>query len=242
MQMPSLKDLLEAGVHFGHQAKRWNPKMKPFIFTEREGIHVLDLEQTSKALENSTKFLKAIAKNGGKIIFVSTKEQAQIIVKEEATRCGALYVTKRWVGGTLTNFESLKSSLNRLNGLEKKRDAGELDKYTKKERLLIDRDIEKKNSSIGGLKGLVAGPQAIFVLDTKKEENAVREAKKTGVPIVGIVDTNSDPTVIDYPIPANDDAIKSIKLLVKTIADAVEEGYGEYKKEQAKSDNEERGK
>src|SRR3989338_1457460 len=180
MQMPSLKDLLEAGVHFGHQAKRWNPKMKPFIFTEREGIHVLDLEQTSKALENSTKFLKAIAKNGGKIIFVSTKEQAQIIVKEEATRCGALYVTKRWVGGTLTNFESLKSSLNRLNGLEKKRDAGELDKYTKKERLLIDRDIEKKNSSIGGLKGLVAGPQTIFVLDTKKEENAVREAKKTG--------------------------------------------------------------
>ena len=228
MVLPSMKDLLEAGVHFGHQSKRWHPKMQPYIFTEREGIHVIDLEQTVDRLEKAANFLKNLASHGGKIIFVSTKEQGASIVKEEAIRAGAMHVTKRWTGGTLTNFETMRAILSRLSNLEAQKESGELEKYTKREQLLIARDIDKLNNAVGGLKGLEKLPDALFVLDTKKEINAVREAKKTGVTVVGVVDTNCDPTVIDYVIPANDDAIRAIKVIVKTIADAVEEGYAEF--------------
>lgn len=232
MVLPSMKDLLEAGVHFGHQSKRWHPKMQPYIFTEREGIHVIDLEQTVDRLEKAATFLKTLASKGGKIIFVSTKEQAANIVKDEAIRAGAMHVTKRWTGGTLTNFETLRSIINRLETLEKQKESGELEKYTKREQLLFDREIDKLNGAFGGLKGLTKLPDALFVLDTKKELNCVREARKTGVTVVGVVDTNCDPTMIDYVIPANDDAIRAIKVIVKSIADAVEEGYADFNREQ----------
>lgn len=232
MEIPTLKEMLEAGVHFGHQARRWHPKMAPFIFTQREGIHVIDLEKTISAIKVATEFLKDTASTGGKIIFVSTKKQAQEVIKEEASRAGAMYVNKRWIGGTLTNFESIKNTLKRLEDLESKKEKGELGKYTKKERLLIDREIYKLEEALGGLRGLETLPGALFIVDTKKEANAAAEAQKTGVPIVGVVDTNCDPVGISYPVPANDDAIKSIKLIVKTIADAVEEGYNVYKKKQ----------
>ncbi len=231
MVLPTLKDLLEAGSHFGHQSKRWHPKMKSFIFTEREGIHVIDLEQTLVRLEKAADFLRDVASKGGKIVFVSTKEQAYEIVEAEAIRAGALFVTKRWIGGTLTNFETLKGNLKKLDTLEKRKESGELNKYTKKEKLLIDREIAKIKSFVGGLRDLEKLPDAVFILDTKREDNAVLESRKVGVPVVGVVDTNCDPTLVNYPIPANDDATKSIKLIVKTIADAVEEGYAAYAKE-----------
>jgi len=220
-KLPSLKELLEAGVHFGHETKRWNPKMRPYIFTAKEKIHIIDLEKTEEALKKAVEFVKNIGRRNGKIIFLSTKKQATEIVKSEAERVKAIHLTVRWLGGLFTNFETLTKNLKKLADLEENM---KNDSYTKREQLLMARKAEKLNRLIGGIRELDTLPDAIFIVDAKKEENAVFEAKKVGVPIVAIVDTNSDPTLIDYPIPGNDDAIKSISILVKTIADAYEEG------------------
>lgn len=224
MTTVSLKELLEAGVHFGHQARRWNPKMKQFIYTEREGVHVIDLAQTASRLDVAYDYVKNIVAEGGEIIFVGTKRQAQEIIKHEAERVGAMYITERWVGGLLTNFEAVHKNIRRLNDLREKRDRKELGHFTKKEQLMIDREIIKMETLIGGIDRLDKIPTAIFVVDAKKEDNAIKEAKKTGVKVVALADTNCDPTVIDYPIPANDDAIKAIELLTTVIANAYQEG------------------
>lgn len=224
MTTVSLKDLLEAGVHFGHQAKRWNPKMRPFIYTERDGVHVIDLAQTASRLDVAYDYVKNTVAGGGEVIFVGTKRQAQEIIKREAERVGAMYISERWVGGLLTNFEAVHKNIKRLNDLREKRDRKELGHFTKKEQLMIDREIIKMETLIGGIDRLDKLPAALFVIDAKKEDNAVREAKKTGVKVVALADTNCDPTVIDYPIPANDDAIKAIDLLTTTIANAYQEG------------------
>lgn len=221
MKTPSLKELLEAGVHFGHETKRWNPKMASYIFTAKEKIHILDLEKTDEALKKATEFVKKVGEKNGKIIFLTTKKQATDIVKNEAERVGAMYLTVRWLGGLFTNFETLTKNIKKLTELEEN---SKNDIYTKREQLLMSREAEKLNRVIGGIRTLEALPDAIFIVDSRKEMNAVLEAKKVGVPIVAIVDTNADPTLIDYPIPGNDDAIKAITILVKTIADSYEEG------------------
>ncbi len=238
MSLPTMRELLEAGVHFGHQAKRWNPKMKPFIFTQRGGVHVVDLAQTVQRLEAAYEFVKSLASKGGVVVFVGTKKQAQDIVKQEAERVGAMFIIKRWPGGLLTNFEFVQRTIKRLNELEEKKKSGELGKYTKKEQLLIDKEIEKLNDFVGGIRELNKLPDALFIVDAKREENAVREANKTGVPTVAVVDTNSDPTVVTYPIPANDDALKSINTLVKAIAESFNEGRAIYEKKSTKPEME----
>jgi len=224
MSKVNLKELLEAGVHFGHQARRWNPKMKQFIYTERDGIHVIDLIQTSARIDDAYEYIKNLVSSGGEIVFVGTKRQAKDIVVEESKRVGAMFISERWVGGLLTNFEAVQKNIKRLNDLREKRDKKELDHLTKKERLMIDREIEKIEKTFGGLDRMSKIPEALFVVDAKKEDNAVREARKTGVKVVALTDTNADPTVVDYPIPANDDAIKALGLLIKVMADAYAEG------------------
>ncbi len=226
---PTIKDLVDAGVHFGHQVKRWNPKMAPYIYTTRKNIHIIDLETTEELLKNAADFLYEVTAKGGKVIFVGTKKQARDIIKIEGERSGAMYVTERWLGGTVTNFGVIKkNNINKLIDLKTRREKGELDMYTKKERLLIDREIEKLEKYVGGLTNLKKAPEAIFVVDTKREKTAVREAAAAKIPVVAMVDTNSDPTKVAYPIPGNDDAIKSIACVVKCLADAVEQGYKDY--------------
>lgn len=242
MPTVSLKELLEAGVHFGHQARRWNPKMKSFIYTERDGVHVIDLTQTVTRLDKAYDFVKELVAGGGEVIFLGTKRQAQEIVKREAGRVGAMHITERWVGGLLTNFDSVHKNIKRLNELREKREKKELEHLTKKEQLMIDREITKMEKVIGGIDRLEKIPEAIFVIDAKKEDNAVKEARKTGVKVVALADTNSDPTVIDYPIPANDDAIKAIDLLTKTIANAYAEGKALFGKKQEKEAKENESK
>lgn len=224
MQIPSMRELLEAGVHFGHQVKKWNPKMSAYIFTARNGVHILDLAKTVDGLSDACEYVKKFAANGGQIMFLATKKQAQEIVKEEAKRAGTLYMTERWVGGFLTNFEIVSKSIKKLSELKEKKEKGEFENYTKKEQLLIDREIAKLERWYGGVEGSTQIPDAIYIVDCKYEDSAVREANKKGVPIVAICDTNSDPTVIDFPIPGNDDAIKAIKIITATIADAYLEG------------------
>jgi small subunit ribosomal protein S2 len=221
MSLPSLKELLEAGVHFGHETKRWNPKMAANIFTAKEKIHIIDLEKTEAALKRATEFVKQLGQTGGEIVFLATKRQAAEIVKAEAQRVGAMYLTTRWVGGLFTNFESVSKTLSKLGELEEK---SKDDRYTKREQLLMTREIDKLNRYIGGVATMQKLPEAIFIVDSHKEANAVAEAKKVGVKIVAIVDTNGDPNSVDYPIPGNDDAIRAISILVKTIADAYLEG------------------
>lgn len=222
--IPSMKDLLEAGSHFGHEAKRWNPKMAPYIFTNRSGIHVIDLEQTEKKLKEAVEFIRNEVSRGRNIVFLATKKQAQDFTREQAIRSGAMYMTNRWVGGLFTNFETVRKTLNHFKEASEQKAAGTASGLTKKELLLLDRHLEKIEKVFGGVKDMDRMPDIMFVVDSKKELNAVLEARKMNVKIVAITDTNSDPTLIDYPIPANDDAIKSIQLIVKTIADAVEEG------------------
>src|SRR3990167_7742149 len=207
MSLPSLKELLEAGVHFGHETKRWNPKMAGNIFTAKERIHIIDLEKTDEALKKATDFVRQIGQNNGQIIFLATKRQATEIVKNKATRVGAMFLTTRWVGGLFTNFEAVSKTLHKLSELEEK---SKDERFTKREQLLMTREIDKLNRYIGGVRYLQKLPEAIFIVDSHKEENAVREAQKTGVKIVAIVDTNGDPTAVDYPIPGNDDAIRAI--------------------------------
>jgi small subunit ribosomal protein S2 len=219
-----MKSLLEAGVHFGHRTRRWNPRMKPFIFTERNGIHIIDLQQTLSKLEEAYNFARDTVAQGGQILFVGTKRQAQETVQAEALRCGMPYVTQRWLGGTLTNFRTIRARIDYMLKLEERQRNGELDKLPKKEALMLTRELEKLQQRLGGLKEMRRLPKALFIVDTKHEELAIAEATALQIPIIAMCDTNSDPEPIAYPIPSNDDAIRAIKLLCGKIADAVIEG------------------
>ena len=220
----SMKALLEAGVHFGHQTRRWNPKMRKFIFSERNGIHIIDLQQTVDRLEAACDFVRDMVSNGGTILFVGTKRQAQETIEGEAKRCGMPYVTTRWLGGTLTNFATIQGRIDYLVRMEDAKARGEMDYLPKKERLKQEEELARLNRYLGGIKAMTALPGAIYIVDTTKEDIAVAEAVRIGIPIVALVDTNSNPDVIDYPIPSNDDAIRAIKLITARIADVVLEG------------------
>ena len=224
MSIISIKQLLEAGVHFGHHTRRWNPKMAEYIFTERNGIYIIDLQKTVKKFEEAYMFVRDIAAEGGNILFVGTKKQATDAIKEEATRCGMYYVNVRWPGGMLTNHKTIKKSIARLNALTKMQEDGTFDLLPKKEVAMKQKEIFDLEKSYGGIKNMDTLPSAIFIVDPKKERNAVLEAKKLGIPVVAIVDTNCDPDDADYVIPGNDDAIRAIKLISSVIADAVIEG------------------
>jgi len=219
-----LQDLLLAGCHFGHLTRRWNPKMKKYIFMERNGIHIIDLNKTLKLLNQACDEIVKITRNGGTLLFVGTKKQAKDIIKVEADRCGMPYVTERWLGGTLTNFITIKKSIKRLKNLEKKATDGTYDKLTKKEILSIEREKEKLDKVLGGIRDMNHLPDAMFVVDAKKEGIAIREARRLNIPVFAMLDTNADPDLIDYPIPCNDDAFKAINLITHTIAEAVLEG------------------
>jgi small subunit ribosomal protein S2 len=220
----SLEQLLEAGSHFGHQKRRWNPKMQEYVYGERDGVHIFDLVKTRDGLTQACDYVRKVVSEGGDILFVGTKRQASEIVKSEAERVGMPYVSVRWMGGLLTNFGQLSKSMKKMADLKSKKATGELMKYTKKERLLMDREVASLEKFFGGVTNLTGLPKAIFIVDTHKEEVAVAEAAKTGVTVVGMVDSNADPDKVDYVIPANDDAVKSIELVVEAIAEAVEEG------------------
>lgn len=217
----TLEDLLKAGVHFGHLTRRWDPKMKPYIFMERNGIHIIDLQKTLKNLQRAYDAVKAVATENEPVLFVGTKNQAKDVVKAEAMRCEMPYMVERWLGGTLTNFSTIKKSIRHLEYLEKLQLDGTIEKYTKKERLRIEREIEKMKKVFAGIQDMKRLPGMLFVVDIKKEDIAVKEARKLGIPIVAIVDTNCDPDEVDYPIPGNDDSTKSIALITRVIADAV---------------------
>jgi small subunit ribosomal protein S2 len=221
----SMKQLLEAGVHFGHQTSRWNPKMKPYIFGARNGIHIVDLQQTVTMFKDVYIFVRDMAAAGGHLLFVGTKKQAQEAIKEEAERCGMFHVHNRWLGGTLTNFQTIRQSIERLRRLEEmENDPKIVEALTKKEMLGLKREKEKLEHSLGGIKGMKKLPEAIFVVDPEQEVIAVREARKLGVPVVAVIDTNCDPDLVDYKIPGNDDAIRAIRLFCSAVADAVIEG------------------
>ena len=224
MAVVSMKQLLEAGVHFGHQTRRWNPKMAQYIFTERNGIYIIDLQKTVKKLEEAYMFVRDIAADGGNVLFVGTKKQAGDSVRDEATRAGAYYVNARWLGGMLTNFKTIRRRVNRLNQLRKMSEDGTFDRLPKKEVVKLNLEIEKLEKFLGGIQGMEKLPGALFIVDPRKERIAVAEAKKLGIPVVAIVDTNCDPDEIDYVIPGNDDAIRAVKLISQTIADAIIEG------------------
>lgn len=224
MAVITMKQLLEAGVHFGHQTRRWNPKMAPYIFTDRNGIYIIDLQKTVQKVEEAYNFVKETVANGGNILFVGTKKQAQEAVKEEAERCGMFYVNQRWLGGMLTNFQTIRHRIDRLKELEKMEEEGTLELLPKKEVAALLHEKERLNKFLGGIKNMNKLPDAVFVIDPRKERIAVAEARKLEIPIVAIVDTNCDPDEVDYVIPGNDDAIRAIKLLSGKIADAVLEG------------------
>ena len=223
-----MKSLLEAGVHFGHETKRWNPKMKKFIFGAKNGVYIIDLQKTQDLIMKACDFLKKVVNEGGLILFVGTKKQAQEIVKEEASRCGMFYVNQRWLGGMLTNFQTIKKSIKRLDDLERIKTDGTLDKLSKKEASKLNKEKVKLNKNLEGIRTMHKLPKAIFVIDSKKEDIAVKEARKLGIPVVALVDTNSDPDLIDYIIPGNDDAIRSIKLITSTIADTILAGKDQF--------------
>ena len=220
----SMKQLLEAGVHFGHQTRRWNPKMAKYIFTERNGIYIIDLQKTVKKVEEAYNFIRETAQNGGSILFVGTKKQAQEAMREEATRCNQFYVNERWLGGMMTNFKTIQKRVARLRQLEKMEEDGTFDVLPKKEVLGLRHEMEKLNKNLGGIKDMKKLPAALFVVDPRKEHIAVLEARKLNIPIVATVDTNCDPDEVDYVIPANDDAIRAVRLLASKMADAVLEG------------------
>jgi len=247
MSSISMKELLEAGVHFGHQTKRWNPKMKPYIFGARNGIYIIDLQKTVRYFKSAYNFVKESVQDGSTVLFVGTKKQAQDSVAEEATRCGQFYVNQRWLGGMLTNFATVKQSIDRLKRIDAMFEDGSIEAYPKKEALKLNKEREKLQKTLGGIKGMHKLPSLMFVIDPKNEEIAVQEANKLGIPVVAIVDTNCDPDPIDHVIPGNDDAIRAIRLLSAKIADAVidgaqsrnaslqadSEGAGEYAGEEA---------
>ena len=220
----TMRQLLEAGVHFGHQTRRWNPKMKRFIFGERNGIYIIDLNQTLTRVESAYTYVRDLVAGGGSILFVGTKKQAQDPISTYADRCGMPYINERWLGGMLTNFQTISGRVKKMQEYERMKASGDFEAMPKKEALILGRELEKLQRNLGGIRGMTRLPEAIFVLDTKKEHIAVTEANKLGLPVVAVVDTNCDPDVIDYVIPGNDDAIRSGNLLCRVIADAVEEG------------------
>ena len=224
MAVVSMKQLLEAGVHFGHQTRRWNPKMAPYIYTERNGIYIIDLQKTVKKLEEAYSFVREISANGGNVLFVGTKKQAQDAIKEEAARCGGYYVNARWLGGMLTNFRTMRTRIDRLAQLRKMEEDGTFAMLPKKEVIKHQGEIAKLEKYLGGVKEMKKIPAAMFIVDPRKERNAIAEAKKLGIPVVAIVDTNCDPDEIDYVIPGNDDAIRAIRLIAATMANAAIEG------------------
>lgn len=226
--VPSQKDLLDAGVHFGHQVRRWHPGMEQYIYTVKKDIHIIDLEQTEELLKVACEYLHDVAAKGGQIIFVGTKKQARDMVKLEALRSGALYVNERWLGGTITNFDVIRKKMKKLAELLRQKEAGELKMYTKKERLLIDREIDKLNRYVGGIASLSDVPAALFIVDAKREKTAIAEAEAAKVDVVALIDTNTNPEGIKHVIPGNDDGIKSVALILKAVGDAVESGYKVY--------------
>ncbi len=223
-----IKQLLEAGVHFGHQSRRWNPKMKRFIFGERGGIYIIDLEKTVDRLNAARDFIRDVAAKGGKILFVGTKKQAQQVIEDEAIRCEMYYVKNRWMGGLMTNLETVKKSVRKLIDIEKMESNGTMSRFTKKEASLLMKEKEHLIRDLGGIREMPVVPDAMFIVDTKKEEIAVAEANRLGIPVVGLIDTNSDPDLIQFPIPGNDDAVKSIKFIAGLITDSIIEGRKEY--------------
>jgi small subunit ribosomal protein S2 len=227
MEQVGLNELLEAGVHFGHQTRRWNPKMRRFIFTERNGIHIIDLRKTLDRLERAQQAVREVILKGQRVLFVCTKNQLRGITQQEAERCGAFFITERWLGGMLTNFQTIRKQIRRLKELERGQEENAFEFYTKKERLLLDRERAKLDKYLSGVKDMGRLPGALFVVDAKREHIAVKEANRLGIPVIAITDTNADPDRIDYPIPGNDDAIRSVALIAKAIADAVEEARQE---------------
>ena len=232
----TMKELLEAGVHFGHQTKRWNPKMQKYIFGERNGIYIIDLQKTLKKFREAYAYVRDLAAGGGTLLMVGTKKQAQESVFEEATRCGMFYVNHRWLGGTLTNFATIRKSIARLKKLDEMSETGEYERLPKKEVIGLERERAKLQSTLVGIKNMDRLPSAVFIIDPKKENIAVEEAQRLAIPIVAIVDTNCDPTGIDYPVPGNDDAIRAVRLITSRMADAILEGVGTLAKEEAEAE------
>jgi small subunit ribosomal protein S2 len=230
MKIPSIMEMLEAGVHFGHQVSRWHPKMKPYIFTDRNGVHIINLEETQKQLESTLAAVKQMASEGKTILFISTKPQAREIVKAAAIAAGAPYLVDRWLGGLLTNFVELKKLIKSYINLKEQQVSGELERYTKKEQLDIAKDLEKKDETLAGLTSLERMPDVLFIPAMQREKTAVAEARRMGVTIVAVCDTNANPTYADYVIPANDDAVRSIEMIVGLVRDAVKEGKAEWEK------------
>ncbi len=224
----TMKQLLEAGVHFGHQTRRWNPKMRPFIFQARNGIHILDLQQTVLRLNDAYKFVTNLAANGDYILFVGTKKQAQEAIREEAERSGQFFVNQRWLGGMLTNFQTIQLRIRYMKDLEARKEAGEFERLTKKEAQHLEDELDRLNRTLGGIRNMRRLPGAVFVIDTRKEHTAVLEARRLEIPVVALADTNCDPDEMDYPIPSNDDAIRAVKLLCSKMADAALEGRRQY--------------
>lgn len=224
MAVVSMKQLLEAGVHFGHQTRRWNPKMEKYIFTERNGIYIIDLQKTVKMMEEAYNYVRELASRGGTLLFVGTKKQAQDAVREEAERCGMFYVNHRWLGGTLTNFQTIRKRIERLHELERMEEDGTFEVLPKKEVVLLRKEHARLEKFLGGIKDMKELPDAIFIIDPRKERIAVAEARRLGIPIIAIVDTNCDPDEVDYVIPGNDDAIRAVRLFTSKMADAVLEG------------------
>ena len=224
MSSVSMKQLLEAGVHFGHQTRRWNPKMAKYIFTERNGIYIIDLQKTVKMLDTADDFIREVSAEGGEILFVGTKKQAQEAIREEAERCGMHFVNARWLGGMLTNYKTIQKRIARLEQLNKMKEDGTFDLLPKKEVIKLELEIEKLEKFMGGIKNMGTLPKAMFIVDTRKEKIAVAEARNLGIPVVAIVDTNCDPDEVDYVIPGNDDAIRAVKLIAGAMADAIIEG------------------
>jgi small subunit ribosomal protein S2 len=228
------KELLEAGVHFGHQTRRWNPKMKPFIFDARNGIHIIDLSKSANQLNAACEFLAGIVRKGGQILFVGTKKQAQETIKDAAKTCGQLYATERWLGGTLTNFGTVKKSIARMKQIEKMETDGSINDYVKQEQSMIRREHARQFKYFDGIRGMEKYPSAMFVVDVKREHNAVAEARRLKIPVVAIVDTNCDPDLVDYPIAGNDDAIRSVRLILSAIVQAIGEAKAEYDSKRAR--------
>jgi small subunit ribosomal protein S2 len=224
MAVVTLKELLDSGVHFGHQTRRWNPKMSQYIYTARNGVHIIDLVQTASLVEDAYQYLKKAAENGKKFLFVGTKRQASGIIAQEANRCGAFYINHRWLGGMLTNWETIKSRVARLKELEELSESGAIELRPKKEASVLRRELDKLQKSLGGIKKMRRIPDVVIIIDIRREHNAVRECEKLGLPIISMLDTNCNPDVVNWPIPANDDAIRSIKLIVGKLADAIYEG------------------
>lgn len=224
MPVVSLAQMMESGVHFGHQTRRWNPKMSPYIYTSRNGVHIIDLVQTAQLMEEAYTFMRTAAEQGKKFLFIGTKRQAAGIIAQEASRCGAYYVNQRWLGGMLTNWTTIKTRVERLKDLERRQESGALDLLPKKEAAVLRREMEKLQKYLGGIKLMRKIPDVVLIVDQKREYNAVQECQKLGLTIVSLLDTNCDPDVVDIPIPANDDAIRSIKLIIGKLADAIYEG------------------